>query len=516
MDRIHDALSRAATTAPDTVGWTAGERHIRFAEMDERSDRIAGGLLRLGIRRGDRIAVNGANSPGWLAVYFAAAKIGAVVVGLSVRYRETEFAHILSDSGARLVVTEAAHGNVDFLALLANLRDRLPRLAAVVSFGAGGDHTLDDLESLPPDTVRLAAANDAVTEDDPIMIIYTSGTTGQPKGATLTHRGQLAAATAHAEHMRLGPADVLPVAVPLNHVSGITCCVLTTLITGARAVLLPAFDPAAAADLFRTASLTIWVGVPTMHTLLLNQPRFATADTSAVRLVVTGGANAEPALLERLHAAFPHATVMNLYGLSEVSGAAVMTPWDSDTETTARSIGRPLPGVRIKIADADGTEVPIGETGELLLRTASAMAGYHNMPAETARAIDDDGWLHTGDLAWVNANGYITLRGRSKDMFVQGGFNSYPIEVENVLAAHPEVTMAAGIGVPDPVLGEIGRYYVVLTPDAQATEADLKTFCAGKIADYKVPKEIVISTDLPLTPAGKIHKAALRDEPAQP
>lgn len=513
MQRVHDALTRAAATAADTVGWTAGGREIRFAQMDERSDRIACGLLRLGIRRGDRIAVNGSNTPDWLAVYFAAAKIGAIVVGLSVRYRESEFAHILSDSAARVVVTEPSGENVDYLAMLANLRDRLPQLASVVTFGAGGDHTLDELASPPPEMTLLADASAAVTEDDPIMIIYTSGTTGQPKGATLTHRGQLAAATAQARHMRLGPGDVLPVAVPLNHVSGITCCVLATLITRARAVLLPTFDPAAAADLFHTSDLTIWVGVPTMHTLLLNQPRLASVNTSRVRLVVTGGANAEPTLLDRLTSAFPNATVMNLYGLSEVSGAAVMTPWDSDTETTARSIGRPLPGMQVKIAKADGTQTAIGETGELLLRTPSAMAGYHNMPSETARAIDTDGWLHTGDMAWADANGYITLRGRAKDMFIQGGFNIYPVEVENVLVAHPDVAMAAGIGMPDPVLGEIGRYYVVLTPDAQITETGLKDFCADKIADYKIPKEIIIKTSLPLTPAGKIHKAALRHHP---
>ncbi|WP_063048322.1 class I adenylate-forming enzyme family protein [Nocardia arthritidis] len=515
MERIHDVLHRAATTAADAVGWIADDRKIRFAEMDAWSDRVATGLLRLGIRRGDRIAVNGPNTPEWLAVYFGAAKIGAVVVGLSVRYRENEFARILGDSCTRAVVTVPSSEGIDFLGILAGLRDRLPHLETVVTFGAGGDHTLDELSSTPADTVLLTEAEDAVRENDPVMIIYTSGTTGRPKGAVLTHAGQLAAATAQAGHMRLGPGDTLPVAVPLNHVSGITCCVLAALVACARSVLLPTFDAAAAAELFHTADLTIWVGVPTMHTLLLNHSRFTTVDTAAVRLVVTGGANAEPALLERLINSFPNATVMNLYGLSESSGAVVMTPWDGDTETTARAIGRPLPTVRIKIADAAGTEVSVGETGELLLRTPSVMAGYHNMPAETADAIGSDGWLRTGDIARTDNDGFITLHGRAKDMFVQGGYNIYPIEVENILAEHPQVLMAAGIGVPDPVLGEIGRYYVVLTPDSQLTEGDLKQFCADKIADYKVPREIIIRPDLPLSPSGKVHKAALRNQSAQ-
>ncbi|MGV9297853.1 class I adenylate-forming enzyme family protein [Amycolatopsis sp. NPDC003676] len=497
MTRIHDLLR---TASADAVGWTAGSRDLRFSEMDAWSDRIAADFLRRGVRRGDRIAVNGRTTPEWLAVYFAAAKIGAVVVGLSPRYRETEFAHILTDSGARLVVTEPSAGDVDFLALLENLE--LPGVSFV---------TFAELGSAEPDEA-LAAASAAVEDDDPVMIIYTSGTTGRPKGATLTHRGQLASAAAEADHLQLSPADVLPVAVPLNHVSGITCCILSALVAGSRTVLLPSFDAGAAADLFRTAGLTMWVGVPTMHTLLLNHERFAGVDTSAIRVVVTGGANAEPALLQRLTAAFPKATVMNLYGLSEVSGAVVMTPWGASTEATERSIGVPFPGVEAKIASPTGEALPVGETGELLFRTPSIMAGYHNLPTETSAAVDADGWLHTGDMARADEEGYLTLHGRAKDMFVQGGFNIYPIEVENVLAGHPGVLMAAGVGVPDPVLGEIGRYYVVPAQDSTVTEAELKEFCAGKVADYKVPRQIVLRPALPLTPSGKVQKAALRAE----
>ncbi|WP_409463389.1 class I adenylate-forming enzyme family protein [Amycolatopsis sp. GA6-003] len=494
MTRIHDLLRSAPA---DAVGWTAGSRDLRFGEMDAWSDRIAADFLRRGVRRGDRIAVNGRTTPEWLAVYFAAAKTGAVVVGLSPRYRETEFAHILNDSGARLVVTEPSVGDVDFLALLGNLG------APVATFAELG-------VAEPDETLDAAAA--AVEADDPVMIIYTSGTTGRPKGATLTHRGQLASAAAEADHLQLNPADVLPVAVPLNHVSGITCCILSALVARSRTVLLPSFDAGAAAELFRTAGLTLWVGVPTMHTLLLNHERFAGVDTAAIRVVVTGGANAEPALLQRLTAAFPNAVVMNLYGLSEVSGAVVMTPWGASTEATERSIGVPFPDVEAKIATPSGEALPVGETGELLLRTPSIMAGYHNLPAETAAAIDADGWLHTGDMARADEHGYLTLHGRAKDMFVQGGFNIYPVEVENVLAAHPGVLLAAGIGVPDPVLGEIGRYYVVPAPDSAVTEAELKQFCAAKVADYKVPRQIVLRDSLPLTPAGKVRKAALRTE----
>jgi len=503
MERIFDVLAEAAAT-PAATGWLAGDREITFAEMDRTSDRFAAGLLRQGIRRGDRIAVLGPTSPEWLVVYFAAAKIGAAVVGLSVRYRENELAHMLGDSGARLVVTVPSHDGVDFPATLARLG--LPDLDAVVTFGDGGDLTFDDLLADPAPTPGAKAA---VTPDDPVMIIYTSGTTGTPKGAVLTHRGQLASARAQAAHIRLTENDVLPVAVPLNHVSGITCGVLSALVARTKVVLLPTFDAAQIAGLFATAGLTLWLGVPTMHTLLLGRPELESVDTSAVRLVVTGGANAEPALLDRLAARFPNAPVMNLYGLSETSGAVLMTAWDDDYETTATTVGHPLPGVEVKIADAEGREVPRGETGELLIRTPSVMAGYHGRPADTDAALGD-GWLRTGDMARLTDRGAVLLRGRAKEMFVQGGFNVYPIEVENVLAAHPQVVLAAGIGVPDPVLGEIGRYFVVLTPEATVTVAELTAYCAERIADYKVPKEIVVRDSLPLTPAGKIQKAGLR------
>jgi fatty-acyl-CoA synthase len=511
MGRIHDLLHHVAATSADRVGWQAGDREVRFTDMDAWSDRIAVGLLQMGIRRGDRVAINSPNTPEWVAVYFALAKIGAILVGLSVRYRDTELAHILGDSEARLVITVPSHDGVDFLAMLARLRDRLPALETVVTLDDSGECTLQQLAATPIDGELLAAAEAMVCPNDPIMIIYTSGTTGKPKGAVLTHQSQLAAATAQAQHMRLDDSDVLPLAVPLNHVGGITCCVLTALSTSTRVVLLETFTAQQVLELLRSGCLTLWVGVPTMHTLLLNHPQFPTIDTSAVRLVVTGGANAEPALLERLNTAFPNASVMNLYGLSEVSGAVIMTPWHSDADTTAHSIGQPLPGVEARITDTHGREVPIGETGELQLRTASRMAGYHNMSSETAKAIDSEGWLHTSDLARIDSQGSIFMRGRVAEMFVQGGFNIYPIEIENILTTHPEVVMAAGIGVPDPVLGEIGRYYVTLTPDAHITENNLKTFCASKIADYKVPKHIVIRDELPMTPSGKVHKNGLRN-----
>ena len=484
-------------------GWSAGDRRISVAEMDESSDRVAAGLLGLGLRRGDRVAVNALTQPEWVEVFFAAAKLGLVVVGLNVRYRRGELDHILNHSRAKALVTLPAVQDVDLLGLVDGLDT--PDLQHVISIGDGAPVTLDDLRVDEP-----AERVPGLSPDDPAMVIYTSGTTGVPKGAVLTHASMLASARAQAEHTRLGAEDVVPLQMPLNHVGGITCGILTGLVGGAHVVLLPTFTPDLVLDTFARHPLTVWSGVPTMHTLLLAHERFADLDTSAVRLVITGGSNAEPALLERLQAGFASATIMNLYGASEASGAAIMSPWESDFTTTVRSIGRPIGDYRLCVLGDDDSEVPAGETGEVCLAGPGVGAGYLDMPDETA-ATWRDGWLHTGDVGWLDEGGFLTLRGRKKEMFLQGGYNVYPVEVENVLSKHPKVAMCAGVGVPDPVLGEIGRYYVVPAGEPP-TDDELRAWCAEHLADYKVPREFVFRDELPLTPVGKIRKAVLVDE----
>jgi acyl-CoA synthetase (AMP-forming)/AMP-acid ligase II len=506
---VSDALEAAARAEPERRGWVSGDEEITFAGMQERTDRLATGLLSLGIGHGDRIALNAPNLAEWVEVYLAAARIGAVVVGLNVRYRSSELAHILDQSAASAVVTVPELAGTNYLELVRDLG--IESVRHVVTIGDGGDGLLDELRAHEPDHGRLAAAAGRVAPDDPVMIIYTSGTTGAPKGATLTHRSQLAAARAQVEHCRMNESDVLPVALPLNHVGGLTCGVIACLLARACCVLIPAFGRAAIHDAFDRFRPTIWTGVPTMHTVLLGGEHFSSLDTGSVRIVISGGSNADPALLERIQAAFPNATVMNLYGASETSGAVVMSPWESDFESTVRSVGRPIGDAHIKIVDADGSSLPTGETGEVCIASDSLAQGYYKMPEATAVAFRG-GWLHTGDLGSLDERGYLTLRGRTKELFIQGGYNVYPVEVENVLSSHPAVQMCAGIGVPDPVLGEIGRYYVVAAPESQPTADELIEHCRRQLADYKVPREIVFRAELPLTPAGKVRKAALMEE----
>ena len=257
---------------------------------------------------------------------------------------------------------------------------------------------------------------------------------------------------------------------------------------------------------------TLFGGVPTLYTLLFMNENFNKFDSSHVKIAIAGGSNVEPTLLKQLNVTFPNAMLMNLYGLSESSGALVLSPWESDFDTTVRSIGKPIGDFKVKAIDSEGNKVKTGEMGELCFKGESICRGYFEMPEETKETFDSDGWLHTGDMGSLNDEGYITLMGRKKEMYLHGGYNVYPVEIENVLAKHPKVLMAAGIGIPDPVLGEIDRYYIIPQPGTAPTEEELNEYCRELLADYKVPKQIVFRDTLPLTPVGKIMKKKLKED----
>lgn len=513
---LAQALRSAARAEPGRVflhcaSEAADAERVTFGRLEERSRQVAAGLLARGLGPGDRIAVAAPNQVEWLELFFGATRIGMVVVTLNVRYRERELEHMLNQSGARLVVSSAAARDFDFESFYRGFRGRVPAVSEVLFLGGGraGQRYADLLAE--PDPERIEPRERAVQPGDPAVILYTSGTTGTPKGAVLTHTGLLAAARMQAERAQMSADDVVVGVMPFNHVGGITCTVLVGLLCRARLVLAPAFSPGLALHDIAAHRATVFAGVPTMWALLLGHESFGEHATDSLRLAVIGGANADPTLCRAIAAAFPAARLSNLYGLSEVSGACVLSAREDALETVARSIGTPLDGVEARVVDAAGHPVPTGTDGELQVRGPGTAAGYWQMPAETAATFGADGWVATGDMAMLEDDRHIVLRGRRKEMFIQGGYNVYPVEVENVLGAHPGVAMVAGIGIPDPVLGEVGCYYVLPRDPANAPAADdLKAFCAARLADYKVPRRIVIVAQLPTTPAGKVAKPELR------
>ncbi len=515
IDRVWMALKRNVAQQPDQAALIYQGRAITFAELDRDSDHLACGLLDLGFGKGDQLGILGLNQPEWLLAYLAAAKIGAILVGLGVRYRDSEIEYIANHAKVRAIIAPAVVGDMDYVAYFASMAERLPTVQRYFFTGNPDLPTGQCLDSLLATVIERAKIDRAqanIAPADPLVLIYTSGTTGRPKGALITHRSQLASAVAQCSHLGLMPDDLMMLALPLNHVGGLTCGFLAMLLGGGTSLLIPTFSPKQVISDMLSFPPTIIVGVPTMHTLLLREQAIDQLDRQRVRLVITGGANADPNLLQQLQQTFPQAIVMNLYGLSETSGAALMSPWDSDFEATVRSVGRPLPGVELRIVTSDGRDAAAGEPGELWIRGELTAVGYLDMPAESAAAFSDR-WLHTGDVGCRDDEGFVTLMGRSKEMYVQGGFNVYPIEVENVLLCHPDVLMVAGIGVPDPVLGEVGRYYVVPKPGAQPSEESLIDYCRTLLADYKAPRQILFRDSLPMTPTGKIAKARLLEEP---
>ena len=508
MTELSAVLRTAAQQHPDRHFLVGEGDPVTVADLDARADRCAAGLAARGIVAGDRVGVAGLNTVDWLTLFFGATRLGAAVVTLNVRYRETELEYMLGQSGTRLVVSPAELAGFDYRPLYAALAPGLPRLESVVWFGDEG----------PDGFAALLAADGAppaveLSPDTPAVVLYTSGTTGRPKGAVLTHGSLLASARGQQHRQDTGPDDVLVATLPFNHVGGITCTVIHALVAGARVAMVPAFSPAGALHAAAEHRATVLAGVPTMYVLMLAELAKSDHDLSAVRIAVAGGSNVDPPLARAMAEAFPGAHVENLYGLSETSGACVISATGDDLATVCETLGTPLDGVEVRVVDpATGAEVPDGQDGELQVRGASLAAGYWEMPDETAAAFRD-GWLGTGDMVSRRPDGHLVLRGRLKEMFLQGGFNVYPVEVENVLAAHPGVALAAGIGVPDDVLGEVGLYFVVpRDPDAAPAVPELLAWCRERLADYKVPRRIEVRGELPTTPAGKIAKAQLRQE----
>lgn len=512
---VREALEGAVRELPDRRGYVYKGKDITYNEMDEASDRVAAGFLKMGIKKGDRIGVIALNQPEWLYTYFAAAKIGAAIVGLNVRYRDMELDYMLNQSGAKGLVTISGLGDMDYVDYFDSFRKKIPTVENFIFIGGEGfkgSISFDELLDTEVDKKSLDAAKKKVEPDDLLIIIYTSGTTGKPKGAAISHKSQLASASAQAIHCKVTEDDTMLVILPLNHVGGITCSILTSLLGKSLCVLIPAPDLEDIVKQWGIYKPTVIGGVPTLYTLLFMNEGFNSLDMGRVRIAIAGGSNVEPTLLKQINDTFPNATLMNLYGLSESSGAVVLSPWDSDFDTTVRSIGKPIGDFKVKAVDQGGKEVPTGEVGEICFKGDAVCRGYFKMPEETRETFDKDGWLHTGDMATIDEEGYITLKGRKKEMYIQGGFNVYPVEVENLLSKHPDVMMVAGVGVPDPVLGEVGRYYIIPQPGSKVTEKELKDYCREHLADYKIPKQIAFRESLPLTPVGKIMKKKLMED----
>ncbi|MFF8838237.1 FadD3 family acyl-CoA ligase [Streptomyces sp. NPDC015130] len=484
-----------------------GRVRVTYAELGERVERAAAACLATGMRAGDRVAIWAPNTLDWIVSALGAVTAGAVLVPLNTRFKGTEAAQVLQRSRARLLFVTGTFLGTSYVASLRRSGIALPHLEKVVVLG---DTAPDDAgwttwkaflaEGDRVTAERVRARADAIDPSDPSDIIYTSGTTGRPKGAVIGHAQSLRCYDVWSELAGLREGDRYLVVNPFFHTFGYKAGILACLMRGAVIVPQSVFTVDTVLANIAAERITVLPGPPTLHQSLLDHPARAAHDLSSLRLVVTGAAVVPLRLVERLRTELGVGTVLTAYGLSEASGLVTMCRRDDPAGTVATTSGRPVPG----------TEVRLSPTGEVLVRGHHVMRGYFEDEEATAAAIDGDGWLRTGDVGVLDEAGNLRITDRLKDMFIVGGFNAYPAEIEQLLGLHPDIADVAVVGIPDPRLGEVGKAFAVRRAGARVTADDLIAWSRREMANYKVPREVEFVTELPRNASGKVVKGELR------
>jgi len=497
-------LERTAARVPDAEAFVSRHQGVRYtyAELNERVDDLARGIVGLGLEPGDRLGIWSPNCVEWVLLQFATAKSGVILVNINPAYRTSELEYALKQSACKVLVSARSFKTSDYAAMIAEVA---PPELHTIFLGS-------------PEWDELAAGTDAdlpvgLQFDDPINIQYTSGTTGFPKGATLSHHNILNNGFFIGEYCRYTEADRVCIPVPFYHCFGMVLGNLACTTHGACMVIPDeAFEPRSVLEAVQEERCTSLYGVPTMFIAELEHPDFGSFDYSSLRTGIMAGSPCPVEVMRKVIERMHMSEVTICYGMTETSPVSTQTGADDSVERRVSTVGRIHPHVEIKIVDpVDGQIVPRGEPGELLTRGYSVMLGYWEDPERTAEAIDPARWMHTGDLATMDEDGYVNIVGRSKDMIIRGGENVYPREIEEFLYTHSEVADVAVIGVPDEKYGEEIMAWVQLREGSSLSGDELREFCRGKIAHFKVPRYIEIVDEFPMTITGKVQKYKMRE-----
>jgi fatty-acyl-CoA synthase len=507
-------LDRTVAAHGDRPALIVVQQGIRwtYREFAAEVERLARGLLGAGIRPGDRVGIWAPNQAEWVVTQYATARIGAILVNVNPAYRTSELAYALERSGCRMLVSAPEFKGSDYVAMVEEVRPGLPRLERVVFLdGPDWDDLLAAGEGVTPS--ELASVEQGLEPGDPINIQYTSGTTGFPKGATLSHRNILNNGFFVGEICRYTEADLVCIPVPLYHCFGMVMGNLGATTHGAAMVLPgPAFDPGDVLAAVEQEGCTSIYGVPTMFIAELEALQETGYDVSSLRTGIMAGAPCPIEVMRRVVDELHVPEITICYGMTETSPVSTQTRVDDDLDRRVSTVGRVHPHVEVRIADPDTGEALEREaSGEIQTRGYSVMLGYWEDPERTAEAIDPDGWMRTGDLGTMDEDGYVRVVGRIKDMIIRGGENVYPREIEEFLFTHPDVLDAQVVGVPDPRFGEQVMAWVRRRPGSELTEEELREFCRGRIAHFKIPAYIRFADDFPMTVTGKVQKYLLRE-----
>jgi fatty-acyl-CoA synthase len=502
---LSEALSRTASRFPDREALVSRHQNLRYTwrELDAEVSRVARGLAGLGLRPQDRVGIWSANCAEWFLLQYACARAGFVLVNVNPAYRSHDLRFVLRKSGMRALFLQESDARSNYRQILDEARAPEQALEHVVYLATvDWDRMLASGRDLPPDPVSAG---------DPTNIQYTSGTTGSPKGVLLTHRNLVNNALATGDNMWIDEHDRMCVGLPMYHCGGCVCSVLSAVTHGAT-ILFPSaiFDPRAMLETIQQEKATLATGVPTMFIAQLQHPDFSQFDVTSLRGALIGGAPCPVELLRRMNQDLHCQDVTVVYGQTEASPVITMHAPGDTPDQRSSTVGRVMPNTEVKVVSPAGETVPRGEVGELCARGYLIMAGYDQEPEATARAIDPEGWLHTGDLAIMRDDGHLNIRGRSKEMIIRGGENIYPAEIENFLFTHPKVGDVAVVGLPDLKWGEIVAAWIRPKPGQSLTPEEVREYCQGKVAHYKIPNHIRIVEAFPMTVTGKVQKFKIR------
>ena len=518
---IPAVIAAAAERFGDAEALVDGDRRLSFRELLDAGDRVARAFVATGLQAGDRIGVWAPNSGDWVLAALGAYRAGLVIVTVNTRFKGAEGAHVLHTGEARLLLTVNGFLDTDYVAML-DEAGRPPSIETIVLLDgppSGGSVTWDDFAARGDGADRDAlqaeveARSAAVQPGDMSDILFTSGTTGKPKGAMLGHEASVVAFQVWADGVGLREGDRYLIVNPFFHTFGLKAGILACLLQGAVIVPHPVFDVPSVMQRVEEEGITMLPGAPAIYQTILDHPDRSGHDLSSLRLAVTGAAPVSVELIRRMREELDFEVIVTAYGLTETTGIVTICQHDDPPEVISRTSGRALPDTEVRVIDESGAALPPGQAGEIVVRGYQLMLGYFGDPEATAATIDAEGWLHTGDVGVLDEAGNLAITDRTKDMFICGGFNAYPAEIEGMVVRHPAVSQVAVIGVPDHRLGEVGKAFVVLRPGAADTWDDdgFLAWCRDEMANYKAPRSVEVVDALPLNASGKVLKYVLRD-----